>query len=150
REARRHDADESSRHAVEDETAAEDLRIAVEAPSPRLVRQHEDRGRAGLRILGRQPAPEERRDAEESKRVRRDEPAVELLGPLARCPEHVFVAAADHVTEDVVLFLIIEELENPESGAPAGPVAARVMNLDHRDAVRVDVWEGIEKDVLDD
>src|SRR6185436_926917 len=85
-----------------------------------------------------------------SKCVRRDVAAGELLGALSCVVEHVLVAAADHLFEDVVLFLVLEKFGHLKAGTPAGPAACYVMDLDHGNALGVRVGKRIEEHVLDD
>ena len=88
-EARRHDADQRSRRAVEHEAACSGSRSLVEAGDPRLVAQDEDRRRARLVVRRLHHAAEERGHAEELEGARRDQVALEPLRALAGGVEDV-------------------------------------------------------------
>src|SRR5207247_251173 len=101
-------------------------------------------------VVGRDDAAQQGRYAEELEGVPGDETAVELFGAFAGRRQHVFAPAADDVVEDVVLFLIIEEFRRLKSRAAARAAAAGIVNLNHGDAIGVDVGERIQQDVLND
>jgi hypothetical protein len=68
-EARRHDADDGIRLAVEPDVAAEDVPIGAE-PRPQLVRQHDDRRTLRANFARRKAAAEHRFHAEQLEQVR--------------------------------------------------------------------------------
>ena len=117
---------------------------------PHLVGHHEDRRRAGLRVVWHQRSSQDGGDAEELKGVRCRQAAGELFGAFGGRHEDVSHGPADHVVEHVILFLVLEELADLEERAPAGPRAAGISNHDRADPPRVQVGKRVEHYVVND
>lgn len=150
REPLRHDSNERRRNPVQDICAAENGRVAIVSADPRLVGHHKDGRRTGRGISRRERPTKQCRHSEKLEHVRCRPTAGELLGAFSGRYQHVFVRAANHVIEHVVLRLELEELRQLEERASAGPAAGRIVNLNHGDTTGVGVRKRIEQDVLND
>ena len=119
---------------------AQDAGIAGEAPHPHLVAHHEDRRRAGPRVVGQERPAEGRRNAEEAEVVDRHQAAVELLRAFLGGVEHVLAGPADHLLKGLDLLLVVEEFRHLEAGAASRSV--RVASLIWNATARSSVWPG--------
>ena len=117
---------------------------------PHLVGHHEHRRRVRAGIVRRERPADDSRNAEEAERVRRGHAAGQPLGPLSRRHQDVLHGPANHGLEDVILFLILDELGNLEKCAASRPCAGRVANLDLSDATGIEIGKGIQHHVVDD
>ena len=148
-EARRHDADQRARRAVQDERGIEYLGVCAEAVDPDLVAQDKDRRCARLVVGGLHHAPQKCRHAHELQRPRRHQVPVETLRPPARSVENVFVVVRDHPIKCVILLDIVEEFGPLKAGAAPRLIALRVVDLQGHQAVGIGVRERLHEHVVD-
>ena len=110
---------------------------------------HRDGRRARLGIRGRERASGQWLHAEEREHVRRDERDGEAIGAFVARVVHAHDFGAEHVLEDVALFLEVEKFRRGQRAA-MDAIGLRVAD-DHVDhAIGIAVGERIEQDLPHD
>ena len=132
-EVARRDADDRERLAVQRQAAADDRRIAAEAPLPETVGQHDDLLVAGGVVRAREQAAGRRPGAERLEEVARHaQPGHALRRPVAG-EVRVPVAEAGQRRQRLVLVAVVAELRELERVA----IGRGVARPDQVEAVRI-------------
>ena len=148
-EARRHYSDDLVVLVDELQGAPDDIAVATVIALPKLIAEHDD----GLGILAiggvgsEEPSAEERRDAELSSSVAREERSGDVFGEVAVRGGEVPLIHGD----DVFQRFCVPELEDL-SAIEAAPAlfAAFIDGAEGHHAVGVAVREGVDEDSVDD
>src|SRR5690348_8094315 len=118
-ETRRHDADESTPHAVQVERLADKIPIASELVHPRVISKDEYR-RSTRRVVPRlQAAPQKWRHAKELESSGSNEVGREKEIVASRLPDHVDFGIRDESVKHMILLFVVAKFGITEDAAPA-------------------------------
>src|SRR5262249_55679479 len=117
-EARRHYADDGYALVVNSDCAADDSRVAAEAPLPQTIADDRRRSRAGLVFFFKKMPATGRIHAEQRKQARHDARAIDPLGALSRiaareCERILYVQR--HLLEAAAARAPIDEIRKRKS-----------------------------------
>ncbi len=154
-EARRHDADEGARLAVEEKSRTEDPGVAAELRLPQAIVHHEHERRTRLSVVGRENAAKKRRNAKKveaiGRDVARDVATSEAASAFSVGIQDIQLIVSNDILENVVLFANSKELRDGVMVArKVVACAGQIAHLKSDRVLEVSVREGIEDHIIDD